>query len=116
MRDEQLILVESFQLPFLLSVPQLPEAPGRVRKWPLLLFLHGLMEGPPTGIQAGLTPHGPLRQGSSPLASSEFIVAAPQLPARGDIWRSYLDVVSQIVRHLQQEYGGDPARSYLTGF
>lgn len=98
-------------LRYLCSLPG--EATGRR---PVLCFLHGLDEGPPTDILSGVTRHGPLRQGSSPLATREFIVLAPQLPERGDLWRFYADAVVRIVREFQAQQGGDPRRTFLTGF
>lgn len=109
----ELTIVSTFDLRFLLSLPSVPSAPGRR---PVLLFLHGYDEGPPTEIYAGVTAHGPLKPGSSPAATRDFIVAAPQLPARGDIWHSHADTVCAIARYLQEECGGDPGRTYLTGF
>ena len=115
MRQDTLTLVESAALRFLLSVPH-GASTDPSGKWPVLCFLHGLGEGAPSDIFTGITAHGPLRRGSSPLATSEFIVAAPQLPMRGDIWRSYADAVSEIVSQVHHRHGGDPARTYLTGF
>jgi predicted peptidase len=103
---------EAAGLRCLLSLP--PAEPARPR--PLLCFLHGLGEGPPTEIHAGLTAHGPLRRGSTPRATGDFIVVAPQLPARGDLWRFYADGVVAVVREIQARHGGDRRRTYLTGF
>ena len=109
-------LVRELSMPFLLSLPDAaPEAEGGDDR-PVLCFLHGYMEGPPTGILEGVTAHGPLGRMASPLAAREFIVVAPQLPARGDFWRLHPDAVRDIVRYVHATFGGDPARSYLTGF
>lgn len=115
MNRENLTLVKTLSLPFLLSKPA--EVPAQAdRRWPVLCFLHGLEEGPPTEIHAGLTAHGPLRPGSSPLATSEFIVVVPQLPARGDLWSFHADTVCEMAAYLHAEHGGDRSRTYLTGF
>lgn len=105
-------VVEASPLRYLLSVPEGAADGPR----PVLCFLHGYDEAAPTEILEGLTRHGPLRAESHPSVTDEFIVVAPQLPTPGDIWRRYADVVQRIVACTQQELGGDPARTYLTGF
>lgn len=101
-------------LPYVLSVPAGAPAEGGV--WPVLCFLHGYDEGAPTEIRRGLTMHGPLRPGSAPAAASRFIVVAPQLPQRGDLWHRHADAVVRIVAAARAEHGGDASRTYLTGF
>lgn len=112
----KLKLIRELSLPFLLSLPDAAPDAAAGGKTPVLCFLHGYMEGSPTEIFAGLTAHGPLSRMASPLAAGEFIVAAPQLPARGDFWRLHPDAVRDIVRYVHENFAGDPARSYLTGF
>ena len=82
----------------------------------MLCFLHGYDEGAPTEIRRALTRHGPLRAGSWAGARERFIVVAPQLPRMGDLWYRYADAVWQIVTEVRRAHGGDPARTYLTGF
>lgn len=106
-------LIESASLPYLLSLPTGGEADDAR---PVLCFLHGYDEGAPTPIRQALTRHGPLRPGNPPRVASEFIVVAPQLPTRGDLWFRYADAVAEIVREVHRAHGGDPARTYLTGF
>jgi predicted peptidase len=108
------ILVESGPLPYLLSVPG--SDPSSSGAWPLLCFLHGYDEGAPMPVERALTRHGPLAAGSSPMATSDFIVVAPQLPARGDLWPRYAEAVEQVVRQVQAQHNADPARTFLTGF
>jgi predicted peptidase len=60
--------------------------------------------------------HGPLRPGSAPRAREAFVVVAPQLPTRGDIWHRYAGEVRRIIEAVRAEHGGDPGRTYLTGF
>jgi predicted peptidase len=117
MDHKDLALISDLALPFLLSLPRTAK-PGADQggQRPVLCFLHGYLEGVPTEIFAGLSAHGPLSPRSSPLAGGEFIVAAPQLPARGDLWRSYADAVCEIVGYVQATCNGDPRRTYLTGF
>lgn len=107
-------LVESAPLPYLLSLPA--GAPSDAGPRPVLCFLHGYDEGAPAEIRAALTRHGPLRPGSSPRATSDFIVVAPQLPRQGDLWRRHADDVRRIVDDVAEAHGGDPRRTYLTGF
>ena len=111
MKSRLLPIAETAGLRFLLSLP-----PEEASPRPLLCFLHGLDEGPPTEIRTGLTRQGPLRPGSSRKATGEFIVVAPHLPERGDNWRFYADAVVEIIRQVRERYGGDPLRTYLSGF
>lgn len=106
-------LIESAPLRYLLSVPPGPEPVG---PRPVLVFLHGYDEGAPMDIHRALTLHGPLRSGNPAVARQRFVVVAPQLPARGDLWLRSADAVRQIVRQVQAEHRGDPERTYLTGF
>jgi predicted peptidase len=104
-------LVRDAPLPYLLAAPAAAQGPK-----PVLCFLHGYDEGPPTDAREGLTKHGPLRPDGAPAAVHDFIVVAPQLPARGDLWSLSARAVMEIVRGVHQRHGGDPARTYLTGF
>lgn len=112
MGDADLRVIESAPLSYVLSVPP----GGGEGKRPVLCFLHGYDEAAPVEVLAGVTRHGPLRPGSSPRATAEFIVVAPQLPAAGDVWRFQADAVARIVKQVQREHGGDERRTYLTGF
>ena len=67
-------------------------------------------------IQQALTRHGPLAPGSAARGTAEFLVVAPQLPTRGDLWHRYAGAVEAIVRQVQADHGADPRRAYLTGF
>jgi predicted peptidase len=112
--EAHLRLVKAQPLSYLLSVPTKPTAPAERR--PILCFLHGYDEAAPLGIHEALTRHGPLWSGSARQAIEEFIVVAPQLPQAGDLWYQYADQVLQIVTDLHRSHGGDPTRTYLTGF
>jgi predicted peptidase len=114
MNGDRRRLVESGPLPYLLSVPSC--APPASGSWPLLCFLHGHEEGAPTPIEPALTRHGPLAAASSPAAAAEFIVVAPQLPARGDLWHRHAEAVGQVVRQVLTNHRVDLERVYLTGF
>jgi predicted peptidase len=112
MKSSEYLLDEIAGLRFLLSLP--PRQPPE--RHPVLCFLHGLGEGAPVDILAGVTRHGPLRPGNPPLVLNDFIVVAPQLPARGDFWRFYRKAVIEIVEVIHARHKGDPLRTYLTGF
>src|SRR5262245_43535473 len=113
MTGSELRLVESVPLPYLLSLPRtVKPATGA---WPLLCFLHGYEEGAPTPIEQALTRHGPLAAASAPLAKEEFVIVAPQLPTRGDVWALYATAVQEIVEQVQAGHQGDLQRRYLTG-
>lgn len=101
-------------LRYLLALPDAPQ-PARTLL-PVLCFLHGYDEGAPMKIEDALTRHGPLRPGNPVRAISNFIVIAPQLPMRGNIWHLYADRVHQIVQDVQRKHGGDSRHTYLTGF
>jgi predicted peptidase len=106
--------IESGPLPYLVSVPRSdPPASGF---WPLLCFLHGYGEGGPGPIEPALTRHGPLAAGSSPLATVDFLVVAPRLPARGDLWHRHAEAIEQVVRQVLTDHRVDSERVYLTGF
>lgn len=115
MKGSEPRLVQSGPLPYLLSLPRESATPSSAGL-PVLAFLHGHDEGAPMEIRQALTRHGPLAAASSRYPTGEFIIVAPQLPVRGDHWLGQADAVEEIARQVQREHGGDPARSYLTGF
>jgi hypothetical protein len=67
-------------------------------------------------IRQALTLRGPLAPGAAPVATAEFVVVVPQLPARGDLWYRHAEAVAEVVRRVQAEHQTDPGRTYLTGF
>jgi hypothetical protein len=83
---------------------------------PLLCFLHGYDEGAPVDIIDALTRHGPLREGNPREWIDRFVIVAPQLPVRGDLWRRYAPAVREIVLAEAWRYRCDVNRLYLTGF
>jgi predicted peptidase len=98
------------------GVVSLPDLPAGAQQSPLLVFLHGLNEGPPTEVRAALTRHGPLRAGSAAIARERFVVLAPQLPRRGDYWSLFIAEVETLVDFACAQWRVDPDRVYLTGF
>lgn len=112
------VLVTSGPLPYLLSLPshhQANESDPETES-PVLCFLHGFDEGHPAPIEQALTRHGPLRGASSSVATSEFIVVAPQMPVSGDFWHRYADAVAELIQNVQYQHRGDGNRTFLTGF
>lgn len=107
-------LVDASPLRYLLSLP--PDPAPAEEAWPVLCFLHGYDEGAPLEIRRALTRHGPLHPESAREATDRFIVVAPQLPTRGDLWHRYADNVREIVAKATEDHGGDSQRTYLTGF
>ena len=114
MTDPDVQLIDAAPLRYLLARPasDFDEACSH----PVLCFLHGYDEAAPLPIRQALTRHGPLAPQSAPEARSEFIVVAPQLTTAGDHWHRHADVVREIVEYVQDEHGGVPERTYLTGF
>jgi predicted peptidase len=113
MNEFNLQLVKSDSLSYLLSVPDMMES--ALRPWPLLCFLHGYDEGSPAPIREALTRHGPLNP-ARPSVAEEFIILAPQLPLRGDLWHDYADAVDEIVEQVSAVHQIDPGHRFLTGF
>lgn len=98
----------------LISVPV-----GATREggWPLLVFLHRSGEAAPNELNAALTTHGPLCARSGCAATRRFVVVAPQLPEPGsDVWELQAGAVKAIGLDVANDYGGNFARIYLTGF
>ena len=115
MEESDLRVVDQSPLHYLLSVPT--ASASEVESRPVLCFLHGYDEAAPMEIRRALTRHGPLRQGNPSEVADRFIVVAPQLsPPGGDVWHRHADTVQQIVTEVREGYGGDPRRTYLTGF
>ena len=83
--------------------------------WPVLCFLHGYDEGPPLPLVDGVTRHGPLRRGAAERAG-DFLVVAPQLPRRGDLWHRHAAELRELTLEVCARLGGDASRLYLTGF
>ncbi|HSH38807.1 MAG TPA: hypothetical protein VK993_08475 [Chthoniobacterales bacterium] len=104
--------VDGGGLPYLLKLPDRPESAPH----PVLFFLHGYDEGAPMPMEDALTLHGPLRTGNPGAALAPFIIVAPQMPVRGDIWHRYANGVRAILTNVLEQHGGDAQRAYITGF
>jgi predicted peptidase len=87
---------------------------------PVLCFLHG--NGEHSGlltIDQALERHGPLKADPETRTAfgGRFIVVFPQLPAPGgNVWIKYAAEIEELVKSVWHDYGGDPGRTYLTGF
>ena len=101
-------LLRQGRLQYLLVTPRAPPSSA-----PVLCFLHGQDEGAPAEIESALTKHGPLRSGNDARTLEDFIIVAPQLPTRGDLWFRYAHDVREVIEQIER---GDPQRRYLTGF
>lgn len=108
----ELELRELHPLRCIVRVPTLEPSSGL----PLLCFLHGYDEGAPVDIIDALTRHGPLRESNPREWIDRFVIVAPQLPVRGDLWRRYAPAVREIVLAEAWRYRCDVTRLYLTGF
>ena len=98
-------------LRYIVSAPSAQRAP-----LPLLCFLHGYGEAAPLPLEKAMCLHGPLNARSASIATSDFVVLAPQLPRAGDIWRRYADDLRDAVRDVCARHAVDNARMYLSGF
>jgi hypothetical protein len=76
-------LVDSYPLKYLLRPRISTEADESP---PLLCFLHGYDEGAPLEILNAVTRHGPFRSLNPSTYKDRFVMIAPQLPVRGDLW------------------------------
>ena len=113
MSGPALQLVDSYPLRYLVR----PRISTEADESPALLcFLHGHDEGAPLDIFDALTRHGPLRSLNPSTYKDRFVVVAPQLPVRGDLWYRYADIVRQIVLDAAKRFACDLRRLYLTGF
>ncbi|HMR66531.1 MAG TPA: hypothetical protein PKE64_21160 [Anaerolineae bacterium] len=88
--------------------------------WPVLCFLHG--HGEHSGlltIDQAMARHGPLKDDDATRQAfaDRFIVVFSQLPAPGgNVWLKYAAEVEELIKSVWHDYGGDPKRTYLTGF
>lgn len=107
-------VVDAEPLRYLVAVPNLPRTETGIL--PVLCFLHGNDEAAPLDIREAAERFGPLRDDAYWRAGEDFVVVVPQLPQAGDHWHRYADAVRTCVSEVQDRYGTDPIRRYLTGF
>jgi predicted peptidase len=103
-------IAKPVSLDYLLYLP--PEyGKDAVKRWPLILFLHGVGE---RGSNPELVKGYGLPQKLESGADLPFIVASPQCPA-DSYWLLLLDDLKALVDDLVGRYAVDPQRIYLTG-
>jgi predicted peptidase len=83
-----------------------------LKKWPLILFLHGRGE---RGNNLDLLKIHPLPGILDQQADFPFIVVSPQLPADYLWWSDKIKSLNIFLYHIQAMYSVDPQRIYLTG-
>ena len=100
-------LTRNVQTKYLVYLPK--DYAAAVKRWPLMLFLHGAGErGDDLALVAK---HGPLkfvRQGTN----FPFIIVAPQCP-KGQHWDN--EVLIALLDRVVKQYAVDESRVYLTG-
>ncbi|MCA8960961.1 MAG: prolyl oligopeptidase family serine peptidase [Planctomycetes bacterium] len=102
----------TIELDYLLYLPPGYDAPdARERRWPLLLFLHGIGEcGSNPNEVARLGPPKRVEQGED----FPMIIVSPQNDGRlRKLW--WNDLLIALLDHLETELRIDPDRVYLTG-
>ena len=95
-------------------VEYLPQGydPSSSKKWPLIVFFHGLGEvGNGTTDLANIENHGPLQMINSDAAYFAAIVVAPQTTV--GYWN--VDAAAQFFEFAAAKYNVDQSRIYLTG-
>jgi predicted peptidase len=92
----------------------LPREYGRdpMRKWPLILYLHGKGE---RGDDLELLKKHPLPKMLEHRDDFPFIVASPQLSAESVSWSGMIDALNALLDVLQASYAVDPRRVCCTG-
>ena len=94
----------------------LPNKHDPAKKWPVIVFMHGIGE---VNANAGdttlnaLTKHSLPRIVEGPTWDWPFIVISPQIDGAG--WLSHASQIAAALDHVEQAFGGDPNRIYLTG-
>jgi hypothetical protein len=96
------------ELPFL---QYLPNGYDATKKWPVILFMHGI--GEVGGMLRDNTAHSLPRVVESPEWNWPFIVLSPVIPSPS--WVARTQLVSDILDYAVADLGGDPNRIYLTG-
>lgn len=109
--------MEKYEHDLFRSLVSVPAGQPPKDGWPLLAFLHGKEEAEPAELGPAMTLHGPLNPQAAPMATQEFLVIAPQLPAPGgNVWASKADDVKSLAQEIASTHCGNTKRMYLTGF
>ena len=94
----------------------LPNKHDPAKKWPIIVFMHGIGEvnaNPSNDTLNALTKHSLPRIVEGPTWDWPFIVISPQIDGAG--WLSHAGQIAAALDHVEQAFGGDPNRIYLTG-
>jgi dienelactone hydrolase len=98
-------------LHYLLS---LPKGHDKSKKWPVVVFMHGIGEVNAQGnMLNALTKHSLPRMVEDPMFDYPFIVISPQIDNAG--WVNHAAEIGAALDRVETEFGGDPNREYLTG-
>ncbi|WP_432666657.1 prolyl oligopeptidase family serine peptidase [Wukongibacter baidiensis] len=89
----------------------LPEDYSDNKKWPLILFLHGMGE---RGENLELVKKLGLPKLLETNKEFPFIVISPQCPDES-YWTKHVDDLYELVEAIKKEYAVDDSRVYLTG-
>jgi len=92
----------------------IPESYGidQNKKWPLILFLHGMGE---RGNDLDLLKKHPLPKTLEEQKDFPCIVVSPQLPLDKRLWDDYIDPLKKLLDQIKLKYSVDSERVYLTG-
>jgi predicted peptidase len=93
----------------------LPESYGEDphKKWPLILFLHGMGE---RGDNLDLLKKHPLPKILDEQKDFPCIVVSPQLSVDKSLWDDFIDPLKELLDQIQSKYSVDTQRVYVTGF
>ena len=112
MKRDDLELLEGYSLRCLVRAPRTNLGAAR----PVLCFLHGYEEGAPAAIFNALTCHGPLHRNNPVEWIDRFLIVAPQLPTKGDVWTQFAAAVREIVLAEARRHGCNVGHICVTGF
>ncbi len=104
-------IFQSVQINYLLY---LPESYGKdpAKKWPVILFLHGMGE---RGNNLELLKIQPLPKTLDLQKDFPSIVISPQLPLDKRLWDDLIDPLKELLDQVRSHYTVDQQRVYVTG-
>lgn len=103
-------IIKKVKLKYLAYLPEGYEK-DKNKKWPLILFLHGMGE---RGEDLELVKRQGLPNIINELEYFPFILIAPQCPTNS-MWYMEIDSLFELVKHVINQYNVDTSRIYLTG-
>jgi predicted peptidase len=110
MQTEQKFQTEDYSLSYLLHLPKAIDK-EEVKKWPLILFLHGAGE---RGDDMDLVKIHGIGKIADKHEDFPFIAVSPQCP-EDSYWPQELDGLSALLDEIVERYPVDTDRIYLTG-